>query len=139
MNGMSAVCLRRRIFVVAFLVAVAFGLSGCLVSTHVLTDDDNGKIEAVDLGDGILIRLSGNASTGFQWERTSPTDLEGSPLEPIEEGSYGSLGSAVGSPGLFSFRYNAIGPGTVTLTFAYRQPGEDEPPVATYTVVIWVR
>ena len=136
---MDAGWLLRGMLVVAFLLAAISGLSGCLISTHVLTDADAGTIQAVDVGDGILIRLSGNAATGFQWERTSPTALEGTPLEPGEEGSYNSLGSAPGSPGLFSFRYSTVSQGTVTLIFAYRRPWEDEPPLATYTVVIWAR
>jgi len=137
MNRTNAERLPRGIVFAVFLLAVALGLSGCLVSMHVLTDD--GKIQAVDVGDDILIRLSGNATTGFQWERTSPIALEGTPLEPVEEGSYKSLGSMPGSPGLFSFRYSAVSQGTVTLTFAYLRPWEDEPPLATYTVVIWAR
>lgn len=139
MSRKSAGRLPRGIFLVAFLLPAMYGLSGCLVSTHVLTNADDGTIQAVDVGDDILIRFSGNASTGFQWERTSPTTLEGTPLEPVEEGSYESLGSAPGSPGLFSFRYSAVSQGTVTLAFAYRRPWEDEPPLATYAVVIWAR
>lgn len=139
MKRTNADRLPRGIFFAVFLLAVALGLSGCLVSMHVLTDADDGKIQAVDVGDDILIQLSGNASTGFQWERTSPIALEGTPLEPVEEGSYKSLGSMPGSPGLFSFRYSAANQGTVTLTFAYLRAWEGEPPLATYTVVIWAR
>ena len=122
MKRTNADRLPRGIFLAVFLLAVALGLSGCLVSMHVLTDADDGKIQAVDVGDDILIQLSGNASTGFQWERTSPIALEGTPLEPVEEGTYKSLGSMPGSPGLFSFRYSAANQGTVTLTFASPMP-----------------
>ena len=139
MNRANPDRLLRGILGTVFLLAVALGLSGCLVSMHVLTDADDGRIQAVDVGDDILIRLSGNASTGFQWERASPITLEGTPLEPVEEGSYQSLGSMSGSPGRFSFRYRAVSQGTATLTFAYLRPWEDEPPLATYTVVIWAR
>lgn len=139
MNKTNADRLARGVFVGTFLLAAAVGLSACLVPTHVLSDADGGKIRAVDVGDEVLIRLSGNASTGFQWERTAPIAFADTPLEPIREGSYKSLGSALGIPGFFSFRYSAVRQGTVTLTFTYLRTWEDEPPLATYTVVIWVR
>jgi predicted secreted protein len=139
MNKTNADRLARGVFVGSFLLAAAIGLSGCLVPTHVLSDADGGKIRAVDVGDEVLIRLSGNASTGFQWERTAPIAFADTPLEPIREGSYKGLGSALGIPGFFSFRYSAVRQGTVTLTFTYLRTWEDEPPLATYTVVIWVR
>ena len=100
MNRTDVNGLPRGIVFAVFLLAVALGLSGCLVPVLVLTDADDGKIQTVDVGDHILIRLSGDASTGFQWERASPTALEGTPLAPVEEGSYRSLGSMPGSPGV---------------------------------------
>jgi predicted secreted protein len=118
---------------------IACGLTGCLVSTYVLTDADAGTIQVIDVADHIVIHLSGNASTGFQWERVAPPALDDSPLEAVEEGSYESLGSAPGSPGVFTFGYEAVNEGTLSMTFAYRRPWEDEPPLATFTVVIWVR
>jgi len=139
MNKRNAARFVRGVFVGTFLLATAVSLSGCLVPTHVLSDADGGKIRAVDVGDDVLIRLSGNASTGFHWERTAPTAFAETALEPIREGSYKSLGSPLGSPGLFCFRYSAVRQGTVTLTFTYLRTWEDEPPLATYAVVIWVR
>lgn len=139
MNKANADRFARGVFVGGFLLAAAVALSGCLVPTHVLSDVDGGKIRAVDVGDEVLIRLYGNASTGFQWERTAPIAFAETPLEPVREGRYRSLGSALGSPGFFSFRYSTVRQGTVTLTFTYLRAWEDEPPLATYTVVIWVR
>jgi len=123
----------------ALLLIASIGLSACLHSAHVLTYGDDGTILAVDVGDVIFIRLSGNASTGYLWERTAPTPFESEPLAIVVEGDYESLGHAPGSPGLFTFGYAAATAGTITLAFAYRRPWENDPPLSTYSVAVWVR
>jgi len=65
--------------------------------------------------------------------------FEGAPLSPLDEGKYERLGSAPGSPGLYTFRYAAVDPGTVTLRFLYRRPWENEPPLDEVEFIVWVR
>jgi len=136
MTGSNAA---RRLTVVTVVLLVAVGLGGCLPSVHALTEADHGRLVVVEVGDEIVIRLSGNASTGYQWERSSPTEFESTALAPIAEADYESLGSAPGSPGLFTFRYIAVERGTVTLQFEYRRPWEDEPPLDRISIVLWAR
>jgi predicted secreted protein len=129
----------RCILFVAWIAVAAIGLGGCLRTTHALTEADDGSLVIIDRGDMISIRLSGNASTGYLWERVTPEAFDGTSLEPIEEAGYESLGSAPGSPGLFTFRYAAAAPGTVTLRFVHHRPWEDEPPLDEATFIVWVQ
>ena len=129
----------RRTLFVACLTIGAIGLGGCLQATHTFTEAASGSLVIVDRGDVIAIRLSGNASTGYLWERTAPDMPAGAPLSSLDEGEYESLGSAPGSPGLFVFRYAAVEPGTVTLRFVHHRPWEDEPPLDEVMFVVWVR
>jgi predicted secreted protein len=129
----------RRTLLVACLTFAAIGLGGCRQATHTLTAADSGSLVIVDRGDVIAIRLSGNVSTGYLWERTAPDALVGAPLSPLDEGEYESLGSAPGSPGLFVFRYAAVESGTVTLRFVHHRTWEDEPPLGEVAFVVWVQ
>lgn len=113
-------------------------LGGCLFGPVSLTEADDGTIQTIDSGDRLLVRLSGNASTGYMWVRSEPDSLTGTPLEPIEEGIYQPLvGSGVGCPGHFTFRYRAVDTGTITLTFVYQRSWEEDP-IETFSVIIWV-
>lgn len=115
-----------------------FFLAGCL-GPIILTEADNGTLEAIDVGDIILVRLSGNPSTGYEWQRTD-TLLE-SILEPLPEGGCcggGCGGDQVGSPTPSEFRFKAISSGTTRLEFVYQRPWEEEP-IDMFSVIIYVR
>ena len=114
-------------------------LTACSLLTLVLDESDSGTIRSMDVGELLRIELDGNASTGYEWIRTQPASLEGSPLVSEKEGDYQPLGvQPVGGPGTFCFRYRAMQTGTVTLAFEYRRPWEPDDPIDTYTVTIWV-
>lgn len=122
---------------VTILVLVIFGLFGCSLVT--VDEADFGSIQRLDVGNLLVIRLMGNATTGYEWVRSKPASLEGSPIEIVKEGDYQTLGrQMVGASGEFVFRYRAMRPGTVTLEFEYRRPWDPEDPIDTYSVTAWV-
>lgn len=121
------------------LIALVSLLSGCWFLPVTLDDSADGTARSVNVGDTIYIKLSGNASTGYQWIRSDPESLDGSPLAAIEEGKYAQEDPAVcGGPGVFTFRYEAVASGIITLSYAHRRPWEDEM-IDEYSVIIWVR
>ncbi len=129
--------LRRELVGFLLLFSLIF-LAGCL-GPIVLTEADNGTLEALNVGDVILVRLNGNPSTGYEWQRTDI--LLESILEPLPErgccgGSCG--GDEVGNPNLSEFRFKAISSGTTRLEFVYQRPWEEEP-IDTFSVIIYVR
>ena len=116
------------------------GLIGCSLFTTTVDDDDSGSIQRLSVGDLLVVRLMGNASTGYEWVRVSPASLEGSSIESINENEYQILGiEPVGAPGEFVFRYRAMRPGTLTIKFEHRRPWDTDEPIDSYSVTVWVR
>jgi len=123
-----------------FITFALLGLCGCSLFIITIDESDVGSIQTLDVGDVLQIQLTGNASTGYEWVRSEPASLAGSPLESVKEGDYLTSGcQLVGEPGKFIFRYRAMSPGTVMLGFEHRRPWEPEDPIATYSVTVWVR
>ena len=130
--------LRHCLSIVAVLALV--GLSGCSLFTIAIDESDFGSIQSLDVGDLLVIRLQGNATTGYEWVRVEPDTLAESPIEIVKESDYQALGcQLVGAPGEFIFRYRAMRPGTVVLGFEHRRPWDLEDVVDTYSVTVWVR
>jgi len=116
------------------------GLCGCSLLTITIDESDIGSIQTLAVGDLLQIRLTGNASTGYEWVRVEPVSLAGSPLESVKESCYQTQGcQLVGEPGEFFFSYRATSSGTVMLGFEYRRPWEPEDPIDTYSITVWVR
>lgn len=75
-----------------------------------LSEADNGRVLAAQVGDLLRIRLAENASTGYRW------DLESASSDVLE-----ALESDVAYPP------SVVGAsGTVTFSFRARQPGQGE-------------
>ena len=124
----------------AVIVVALLGLCSCSLFMLALDESDFGSIQTLDVGDLLLIRLTGNATTGYEWVRTEPASLTGSPLEIVKEGAYRTLGCGlVGGPGEFVFQYRAMRPGTIALEFAHRRSWDPQDPIDSYFVTVWVR
>jgi len=131
----------RKSFLIECLTLFAvFALAGCSLFTTTIDEIDSGSIQNLDVGALLVIRLEGNASTGYEWVRVAPASLEGSPIEIVKENDYQDLGTPIpGAPGEFIFRYRAMCPGTVTLEFEHRRPWEATTPIDGYSVTVWVQ
>jgi predicted secreted protein len=138
---MEVQIMSRRTLPWVFVTAlILLTVSGCSLFTTILGESDRGTIQELSVGDLLQIRLPGTASTGYEWVRIAPESLAGGPVESEGEGEYCSSSSPLaGAPGEFTFRYRALRPGTVVLTYAYRRSWESEEPAETYSVTVWVR
>lgn len=131
---------RYRCGTVAALVIALFVLAGCSLFTTTLDEADAGSIQAVDVGDIVLIQLMGNATTGYEWSRIHPTSLDATPLDVVSENDYQAIGcEPIGGPGKYVFRYRAMRLGTVVLEFEHRRPWETDNPIDSYAITVWVR
>ena len=104
----------QKTFLIGCLTLFAvFALTGCSLFTTTIDEIDSGSIQNLDVGNLLVVRLEGNASTGYEWVRVAPASLEGSPLEIVKENDYQDLGTPIpGAPGEFISRYRAMRPGT---------------------------
>jgi predicted secreted protein len=122
------------------LLVLSLLLSGCFAGTVRIDEGDAGTVQSLRIGDRLLIQLAGNPTTGYAWIRTGPTDLTDGILIPIDEGTctVPDQCSAVGIGGDFLFEYTAASAGTVTLSYVYQRPWEDDP-IDEFSVIVWVR
>ena len=76
----------RRVGIIGCLALFAVvGLMGCSLFTTTVDNADSGSIQRIDVGDLLVVRLMGNASTGYEWVRVEPASFEGSPVEAVKE------------------------------------------------------
>ena len=91
-------------------------------------------------GQTVLIRLAGNATTGYEWTLTGQTDEKGKsceiliPVGKIEYKPYPAKGR-VGVGGNFLAMFRASKPGWAKLRFAYHRPWEKgKKPIQTFEI-----
>ena len=100
-----------------------------------ITDGDKGKTVSATVGKVIMLRLSGNPSTGA-WEITKQT---GDSLK--QDGKreyYPPQGETARTAGAYVFKFNAQKPGKTDLKLAYGK-GDKSKPVNTFTVEVLVK
>jgi len=97
-----------------------------------LTEEDNGSIVTVIVGDIIQIQLEGNPTTGYSW---GTENLDTNLLEMIGEPAFEANSKLKGSGGIYTFTFNALAPGVIQLRLKYfRSFEENVPPVQTFEV-----
>jgi predicted secreted protein len=101
------------------------------MSARVLGLKDRDEVITVLVGDGILLRLPENPSTGYRWAGEIPDFLR---LTRDENERHGT---APGAGGLRTMELVAVAPGRATLNFACGQAWEPTaPPTDRFSVTI---
>lgn len=104
-----------------------------------LFDADNGKTVPVKVGQPIVVALSSNPTTGYDWQVESTDKTFGYPVKEFTPAS-----SKVGASGTTTLTWKTDGPlsvlGRHTVKLAYQRPwAETAPPAKTYTFTVDVR
>lgn len=105
-----------------------------------LTSADNGKAVTLSVGDPLVIRLTANHTTGYQWvvvqdggavlKQTGESEYQ---LDPAGPGIVGSGGEEI-------WRFKAAAAGEATLKLGYQRPWEKgAEPAQTYSVRVTVK
>lgn len=104
---------------------------------RLLTEEDDRAIVELQEGELLMVSLSGNPTTGYEWALTEePPFLTRIPgVDYLPE----LTPTAVGGGGTFFFRYEATGQGGGPLSFAYRRPWESGPPERIFSITVIVR
>lgn len=119
---------------VVLMVAMAV-LSGCARIQVVDATADGGLIQLRE-GDLVTVHLRGNPSTGASWAFSQP--LDSTVLEPTDEISFSAdVDDVCGSPGTFTLRFRAVGPGTTRIALQYGRAWEDDV-LDAFAVIVYV-
>ncbi len=113
-------------------------VAGCSPKESNLTEANNGQPTTIKVGGRVVVELDANPTTGFTWE---VSNLDTSVLKQLGETEYKPASSTPmpGSGGTQVLRFEAVAPGTTTLTLIYHRPFEkDVPPAKTYTIKVTV-
>ena len=113
-------------------------LVGCGPKDSTLTDANNGQPATIKVGGRIVVELEANPTTGFTWEASN---LDTTILKQLGETVYKPASSTPlpGSGGTQVLRFEAVAPGTTTLTLIYHRTFETNvPPAKTYTIKVTV-
>jgi inhibitor of cysteine peptidase len=113
-------------------------LAGCSPKESTLTESNNGQPATIKVGGRIVVELESNPSTGFTWEASN---LDTSILKQLGETEYKPASSTPmpGQGGAQVLRFEAVAPGTTTLTLIYQRSFETgAPPIKTYTIKVTV-
>ena len=124
---------------------VATGL--CCVAVNVIadtpppitvTEQDSGKTIEVAVGQKILVQLSANPTTGYQWSvlgKLAPLVFVKSDYAPNPQAA-----DRMGAGGTQALRFTAKSAGKVELKLGYARPWEkDMAPAKTFVVTVVVR
>ena len=88
--------------------------------------EDNGTQVSLEKGDFLLVSLSSNSSTGYQWE---VADINTSVLQQVQVGESTYVlpeSPLIGASGIEVFRFRAVDSGTSSLKLIYKQPWSTE-------------
>ncbi len=123
----------KRFFVLFGSVFLALSvMTACQSKTSTYTKADNGQSIDLVAGQEILVKLEGNPTTGYTWELDKDVS---SGMEQVGEPDYGADSSAIGSGGMFTFRFKAVEAGEHTLQLKYWRTFEpDTPPIELFTL-----
>jgi inhibitor of cysteine peptidase len=127
----------RHYVLLSILLAALLALGACGQGTRVLNEMENGTTIELRPGEQMELVLVGNPTTGFTWEIET---LDEAVLQQSGDPLYVSDRDVPGSPGKFTFRFEAAGAGQTTLRLIYHRPfEEDTPPLETFELTVIVQ
>jgi len=125
-----------RWILLAVLIGAVGLLAGCFGPLS-LTEAHDGDLVDLKVGDEVIVRLTGNPTTGYAW--LVADSLKETVLESLGDGVFvPGTDAPAGGGGHFEFRFRAVAIGTTPLELSYRRTWEDEA-LETFAVAVIVR
>ncbi len=115
--------MKRFLVLITVALVTASLLAGCAGEAKTYTD--SGQTINISQGNGFVIALGSNQTTGYSWQAS----YDESRLELVE--SKYELGKTaeqgvVGTGGVEFFKFRALSKGTTEITMVYQRPWEEE-------------
>lgn len=98
----------------------------------VVTQEQDGGTIALAEGETLTIQLAGNPTTGYEW---TIARIDAAFLR-LAGATYAPDSSAIGSGGVYSFRFDALQAGATTLGLVYRRSWEPSGSDPTFTLAV---
>ena len=106
-------------------------------ATQTINESNDGGTIDLEVGDHLIVRLAGNPTTGYTWER------EATPMPSLiltsEKQYTPDASDTVGGGGYYQWAFQAEKVGTTNLKLIYQRPFEpDQTPAKTFVVAVQV-
>ena len=125
----------RYLFLVS-LAVLLFALTGCGKKVSIGSEANLSKI-VLEKGQVLVLKLASNPTTGYDWGLTG---LDTSILQQKGEVAYKSDSALIGSGGVDTWMFEAVGSGQTHLQLVYHRSWEkDIPPLETFDLDIVVK
>jgi len=143
--------LRRRLIILATLLFAAASMFAGVPQTAsspasaktttpsvTVTDHDNGRDIDLASNETLIVKLSSNPSTGYNWAVLGdPAPLK---LQKTSYRKNSQSSQVVGAPGVQTFQFSPGSAGIANLNFAYRRSWEyNVPPAKSFSIRVNVR
>jgi inhibitor of cysteine peptidase len=125
----------RKTSITIAIILMASAFAFCL-NPLILLEKDNGRQITVANGTVIDIALSGNPTTGFNWDITSRYTPQ---LKIIAGPKFKPATNKLGSSGKITYRFKAVKAGKTQLRMLYRRSWETTAPSKTFIVNFTVK
>ncbi len=111
---------KKIMLAIAAMVIIA-ALTACSSKTVKVDESMNGQTITVKNGETIMVSLTGNPTTGFNW---SAADLDTTILAQQGDAAFKADSNLIGAGGMVTLTFKAVGTGTTTLTLNYLRSWE---------------
>jgi len=130
----------RRLLVISILPLVFIVCKQNLNNSMVVNEEKNGSSVQLFKGESFTVNLRGNPTTGYLWEAQMADSTVIRQSGDYEYHADHTEPGYVGSPGMFTFRFTAVGKGHCDLQLIYHRPFEpNNPPEKTFRVTVVVK
>ena len=128
--------MKKKLFLIASVLLVLAFAAGCTKNVAV-NEEMNGGSVVLEQGQTLVLKLTSNPTTGYDWEIV---DLNTAILEQVGEVEYKSDSALIGSGGVNTYTFKAVGSGNMQLSLVYHRSWEkDIPPIETYELDVTVK
>ncbi len=101
----------------------------------VLTEAQNGESISLIKGEELILKLSGNPTTGYSWD--IPQDIAEN--LSLQDSTYTPASGAIGSGGHYTYKFQAIKAGTVEVKMTYSRSWETTPEDNAFTLTVIIQ
>ena len=119
----------------ALAIVVGLSLTACSSGDATVAEGDSGAEEAIAVGGILEVDLESHPSAGYVW---LVADVDPEVLVQSGEPSFEPENDEPGTPGVETFYFEGVGPGSTTLVLEYFPPGEFDEPERTFEMAVTV-